>query len=110
MPRPLAEMLGALEEMMNKYSAFQRSRPDLPQGNLCELSQDKLEQLVAAFQLRTSEQDKMVQRSGLHALSPARSSGGSGIVRSQHCGLHGPGAEPVERFPHFHCKAAGALG
>jgi hypothetical protein len=59
MPRPLAEMLGALEELMNKYSAFQRSRPDLPQGNLCELSQDKLEQLVAAFQLRKSEQDKM---------------------------------------------------
>jgi hypothetical protein len=41
-----------------EYSDFQRSRPDLPQGSLCDLSQDELELLVAAFQLHKSEQDK----------------------------------------------------
>jgi hypothetical protein len=59
MTRPLAEMLGALEELINEYSAFQHSRPDLPQGNLSELTQEELEQLVAAFQLHKLEQDKM---------------------------------------------------
>jgi hypothetical protein len=52
-------MLGALKELINEYSAFQHSRPDLPQGDLCELTQEELERLVAAFQLYRSEQDKM---------------------------------------------------
>jgi hypothetical protein len=32
-----------LEKLIEEYSAFQRSRPDLPQGSLCDLSQDELE-------------------------------------------------------------------
>jgi len=44
------EVLRDLGALIEEYSAFQRSRPDLPQGDLWELSQDELEQIVAAFQ------------------------------------------------------------
>jgi hypothetical protein len=52
------KMLETLEELIEEYSAFQRSRPDLPQGSLCDLSQDELELLVAAFQFQKSAQEK----------------------------------------------------
>jgi hypothetical protein len=52
------KMLETLEELIEGYSAFQRSRPDLPQGSLSDLSQDELELLVAAFQLHKSAQEK----------------------------------------------------
>jgi hypothetical protein len=42
-------MLEMLAELIDEYSDFQRSRPDLPQGSLCDLSQDELELLVAEF-------------------------------------------------------------
>jgi hypothetical protein len=57
MPKSTAEMLKALEKLIDDYLAFQRGRPDLPQGNLCELSEDELEQIVTAFQLHKSEQE-----------------------------------------------------
>jgi hypothetical protein len=44
------DMLKMLEELIDEYLAFQRSRPDLPQGALSDLSEDELERLVAAFQ------------------------------------------------------------
>jgi hypothetical protein len=44
------EMLEVLEELIDEYVAFQRSRPDLPQAGLADLSEDELERLVAAFQ------------------------------------------------------------
>ncbi len=56
MPKSTAEMLKALEKLIDEYLAFQRSRPDLPQGSWHDLSQDELELLVAAFQLHKSEQ------------------------------------------------------
>jgi hypothetical protein len=56
MPKSRAELLHAIVKLVDEYSAFQRSRPDLPQGNLWGLSQDELEQLVAAFQLHKSQQ------------------------------------------------------
>jgi hypothetical protein len=52
------KMLETLEELIEEYSAFQRSRPDLPQGSLCDLSQDELELLVAALQLHKSKQEE----------------------------------------------------
>jgi hypothetical protein len=52
----------APEKLIDKYSAFQRSRPDLPQGNLWGLSQDELEQLVDAFQLTQSQQADEAQQ------------------------------------------------
>jgi hypothetical protein len=52
------KMLEALEELIEEYSALQRSRPDLPQESLCDLSQHELELLVAAFQLHKSEQEE----------------------------------------------------
>jgi hypothetical protein len=51
------ETLERVEELIAEYSAFQRSRPDLPQGSLCDLSQNELELLVASFQLHKAEQD-----------------------------------------------------
>jgi hypothetical protein len=56
-PVPISEMLEALEELIAEYSAFQRSRPDLPQGSVPDLSQDELKLLVAAFQLHKAEQE-----------------------------------------------------
>jgi hypothetical protein len=54
MPKSTAEMLKALENLIDEYLAFQHSRPDLPQGSWYDLSQDELEVLVAAFQLHKS--------------------------------------------------------
>jgi hypothetical protein len=54
-------MLHAIVKLIDEYSAFQRSRPDLPQGNLRGLSQDELEQLVAAFLLDKSQQAEEAQ-------------------------------------------------
>jgi hypothetical protein len=49
-PKSQVEMLRELGALIEEYPAFRRSRPDLPQGDLWELSQDELEQIVAAFQ------------------------------------------------------------
>jgi hypothetical protein len=57
MPKSTAETLKALEKLIDEYLAFQCGRPDLPQGNLSELTEDELEQLVTAFQLHKSEQE-----------------------------------------------------
>jgi hypothetical protein len=43
-------MFKMLEELVDEYLTFQRSRPDLPQGNWVDLSEDELEQIVLAFQ------------------------------------------------------------
>jgi hypothetical protein len=56
------KMFETLEALIEEYSAFQQSRPDLPQGSLCDLSQDELELLVAAFQLHKSEQTDRPRR------------------------------------------------
>jgi hypothetical protein len=53
------EMLRALGELIDEYLAFQRSRPDLPQGSLRDLSEDQMEEVVTAFLLHKSEQDKL---------------------------------------------------
>jgi hypothetical protein len=67
MPKSRAEMLNDLRQLMAEYSVFQRSRPDLPQGNLLELSQDELEQLVMEFQRYKSEQrDEMIRPARVH--------------------------------------------
>ena len=54
MPKPRTKMLEALEELIDEYLAFQRSRPDLPQGSWVDLSEDELEQIVVAFQQHKS--------------------------------------------------------
>ena len=36
----------SLEKLIDEYLAFQRGRPDLPQGNLVDLSEDELERIV----------------------------------------------------------------
>jgi hypothetical protein len=62
MSKSRAEMFQAIVSLIEEYSTFQRSRPDLPQGNLWGLSQDELEQLVAAFQLHKTQQADEAQR------------------------------------------------
>jgi hypothetical protein len=49
-------MLEALERLIDEYSTFQRSRPDLPQASLAVLSEDELEQLVAEHTAKLGEQ------------------------------------------------------
>jgi hypothetical protein len=67
MPKSRLEMLNDLRQLMAEYSVFQRGRPDLPQGNLLELSQDELEQLVMEFQRYKSEQrDEMIRPARVH--------------------------------------------
>jgi hypothetical protein len=61
MPKSTAEVLKAIEKLIEEYLAFQHSRPDLPQGSWYDLSQDDLELLVAAFQLHKSEQEMAEQ-------------------------------------------------
>jgi hypothetical protein len=65
MPTSREELLRELKNLMEEYSAFQRSQPHLPQGNLGELSQDELELLVVAFQHRKAKGEPPVP-SGLH--------------------------------------------
>jgi hypothetical protein len=43
-------MFEMLEELIEEYLAFQRSRADLPQGNWVDLSEEELQQIVMAFQ------------------------------------------------------------
>jgi hypothetical protein len=57
MLKPRVEMLEMLEELIDQYSAFQRSRLDLPQGSLCDLAQDELELVVAEFLLHKSVEE-----------------------------------------------------
>jgi hypothetical protein len=69
MPKSTAEMLKALEKLIDEYLEFQRGRPDLPQGNLCELSEHELAQIVTAFQLHKSEQEAAGQMSDLRVFT-----------------------------------------
>jgi hypothetical protein len=61
MPKSTAEVLQAIDKLIEEYLAFQHNRPDLPQGSWYDLSQDDLELLVAAFQLHKSEQEMAEQ-------------------------------------------------
>jgi hypothetical protein len=64
MTKSQTEMLEMLAELIDDYSDFQRSRPDLPPGSLCDLSQDELELLVSALQLHKLEQEVAGQIEG----------------------------------------------
>jgi hypothetical protein len=68
MPKSTEEMLQTLEELIDEYSAFQRGRPDLPHGNLVDLSQDELEQIVDAFQQHKSQLDERPERTSTASL------------------------------------------
>jgi hypothetical protein len=49
MAKSRAEMMELVAKLFTEYAEFQRRRPDLPQGDLVNLSEDDLEILVAAF-------------------------------------------------------------
>jgi hypothetical protein len=66
MPKTREEMWQTVCRLVAEYSAFQRSRPDLPQGDLRGLSQDELERLVEAFQHERGKPVPPPPRSTLH--------------------------------------------
>jgi hypothetical protein len=52
-------MMELVGKLLAEYAAFQRRRPDLPQGDLVDLSQEELELLVSEFQRdRADEEDE----------------------------------------------------
>ena len=42
-------MMELVGKLLAEYAEFQRRRPDLPQGDLCDLSEKELEILVTDF-------------------------------------------------------------
>jgi hypothetical protein len=50
MAKSRAEMMELVAKLLAEYTEFQRRRPDLPQGDLIDLSEEELEILVAEFQ------------------------------------------------------------
>ena len=59
MPRTQSEMWELVSKLLAEYSEFQRRRPDLPQGDLRQLSQSELEELVDAFQQEATSRSSM---------------------------------------------------
>jgi hypothetical protein len=58
MAKSRKEMMQLLAKLLVEYAAFQRRRPDLPQGDLCDLSEQELDLLVTKFQRdRAAEAD-----------------------------------------------------
>ena len=59
MAKSRAEMMELVAKLLAEYAEFQRRRPDLPQGDLTDLSEEELEILVAEFQRdRATEADE----------------------------------------------------
>jgi hypothetical protein len=50
-PPTLDEMRAVFIRMVESYSAFQRTRPDLPQGDIWRLSKRDLKKVMVAFDL-----------------------------------------------------------
>jgi hypothetical protein len=50
MAKSRAQMIGLVGKLIAEYAEFQRRRPDLPQGDLRDLSEKELETLVSEFQ------------------------------------------------------------
>ena len=50
MAKSRADMMKHLGKLLAKYAEFQRRRPDLPQGDLRDLSEQELDLLVTEFQ------------------------------------------------------------
>jgi hypothetical protein len=50
MVRSRAKMIELVGRLFAEYAEFRRGRPDLPQGDLLDLSEEELEILVAEFQ------------------------------------------------------------
>jgi hypothetical protein len=50
MAKSRAEMMELVGKLLAEYAEFQHRRPDLPQGDLRDLSEQELELLVTEFQ------------------------------------------------------------
>jgi hypothetical protein len=58
MAKSRADMMKHLGKLLAKYAEFQRRRPDLPQGDLRDLSEQEMDLLVTEFQRdRATEAD-----------------------------------------------------
>jgi hypothetical protein len=51
MPKSEAEVMESVRKLFASYSAFQRTRPDLPQGEIVNLSKRDLKKVVDAYRL-----------------------------------------------------------
>jgi hypothetical protein len=70
MAKSRAEMMELVAKLLVEYAEFQRRRPDLPQGDLMDMSEEELEILVAEFQrdraTQSDETDPTPPRRLLH--------------------------------------------
>jgi hypothetical protein len=58
MAKSRKEMMKLLGKLLAEYAEFQRRRPDLPQGDLRDLSEKEMEILLTEFQRdRANEED-----------------------------------------------------
>jgi hypothetical protein len=66
MVKSRAEMMERVGRLLAEYAEFQRARPDLPQGDLLDLSEEELDILVAEFQRDRATDDPTPPRPLLH--------------------------------------------
>jgi hypothetical protein len=70
MAKSRAEMMKLLGKLLAEYAEFQRRRPDLPQGDLLDLSEKEMEILITEFQrdraAEADDTDPTPQRPLLH--------------------------------------------
>jgi hypothetical protein len=70
MAKSRADMMKHLGKLLAKYAEFQSRRPDLPQGNLRDLSEQEMDLLVTEFQrdraAEADDTDPTPQRPLLH--------------------------------------------
>jgi hypothetical protein len=70
MAKSRKKMMELLANLLAEYAAFQRRRPDLPQGDLRDLSEQELDLLVTEFQrdrvAESEDPDPTPPRSLLH--------------------------------------------
>jgi hypothetical protein len=50
MAKSRAEMMKLVGKLLAEYAEFQHRRPDLPQGDLRDLSEQEMERLIVEFQ------------------------------------------------------------
>ena len=89
MVKSRAEMMERVGRLLAEYAEFQRGRPDLPQGDLLDLSEEELEILVAEFQ-----RDRATEADDTDPTPPRLCSTSAGLVFAGKAFIHRRRAEP----------------
>ena len=70
MAKSRAEMIKLVGKLLAEYAEFQHRRPDLPQGDLLDLTEQEMERLIIEFQrdraAEADDTDPMPPRPRLH--------------------------------------------